>query len=479
MTLFKMSSFVQNVAKIITGDIVVKIIGFLAIAVIARLYPPEDFGILELAVSIQLIALTFSSMKYEQAIPLPEKDEDAISLLSLSLLILLIFTIATCIITYIVYRYWQDNEIVKKMGVLIFFIPGLILFRGIRDDVSFWFTRKKRFGRSAISDIGNKIGEISGKIILFGLGVTGLFLGNIIGIILSILIYLVYIYSLDREIIKRITYSGMREKIKEYKKFPIFLLPSHLFKMVSERLPAIILTPFFGFTIVGFYAMSFKLFNEPMSILSKSIANVFYQEASVKHARDDNLGNLVGAVFEKLVVLMLLPITFLAIGGDVLFSVFLGKNWIVAGQYTQILAPMMFFRFISTPIAMVLNVLGKQDLDMIFNGVFLVFCIAALSIGIIINDIILTLSLFSFANSVMYVVLIILILKLCKLSFVSIMKNINHYVLFSVPFIIVFIYLKKVLELNNLLYITVCSCLGVLYYVIVFMGYKKSGKSLL
>lgn len=479
MKIYLKNSFVQNVAKIITGDIVVKIIGFFAIAVIARLYPPEDFGILELAVSIQLIALTFSSMKYEQAIPLPEKDEDAVNLLSLSLLILFIFTIATFVITCIVYHYWNNNEIVKKTGVLIFFIPGLILFRGVRDDVNFWFTRKKRFGRSALSDIGNKIGEISGKIILFGLGVYGLFLGNIFGIIFSVLVYVFYMYKMDGEVIRKIKIRVMREKLTEYKKFPIFLLPSHLFKMVSERLPAIILTPFFGFTIVGYYAMSFKLFNEPMSILSKSIANVFYQEASVKHAKNDNLSNLVKEVFEKLVVLMLLPITFLAVGGDVLFSVFLGKNWIVAGQYTQILAPMMFFRFISTPIAMVLNVLGKQDIDMIFNGVFLLFCIAALSVGIIINDIILTLSLFSFANSMMYIVLIVLILKLCKLSIVTIIKNIFYYILLSVPFIIVFIYFKKVLELNNLIYITVCVCLGMLYYFIVLFSYNKKGKSLL
>lgn len=471
-------SFIKNVLKIITGDLIVKIIGFLSIAVIARLYSPQDFGVLELAISIQLIALTFSSLKYDQAILLPKKDTEAFNLLILSLIILLMFSTLSFIACFAIDVFTCHNGSHMQMGTLLYFIPLLILLRGVKDSASFWFSRKKRFGRTALSEVFNKLGEVVLKICLSSIGVYGLFIGNAGGLAASIIVLAYFVFRMDFPLLKIDTFGSFKKLVLSYRNFPLYLLPSHFFKMMSERLPAIVLTPFFSFEIVGYYALSFKLFNEPMSILGKSIANVFYQEASKRHAEDKPIKELIEQVLEKLIVLSFVPICFLAIGGELFFAVFLGENWIEAGYYTQLLAPMMFFRFISTPLAYILTIIGKQHLDMIFSVVLFTISLSSLIGGSIIHNISLTLGLFSIASSFVFIVLIIIIIKTCSISIINIIKKITTQLLIGSPFIFLLCIYKCYITNRYIFFITSAITIA-LYYLVVFLYYYKKGETVL
>ncbi len=470
------TAFVKNVFKIITGDLIVKIIGFLSIAIIARLYTPNDFGILELIVSIQLIALTFSSFKYEQAILLPKKDDDALNLLLLSLCILLLFVAFALLACFIIEQFAYRIEIVSQIGKLIYFIPLLILLRGFKDNVTFWFSRKKRFGRAALSDIINKLGEVSLKIFLSFIGIYGLFLGNAGGLLFSILVLAFFMWKMDKYSLPNFSMRVFKNNIIKYKKFPLFLLPSHFFKMMSERLPALVLSPFFGFEIVGFYALSFKLFNEPMSILGKSIGNVFYQEASKRYAENKSITSLAEQVIEKLFVLSFLPIGFLAIGGEILFIVFLGENWKEAGYYTQLLAPMMLFRFILTPVSYILNIIGKQHLDMIFSLILFISSLCSLLVGSINKNISVTLLLFSIVNSVLFFFLIVIIVRLVNLSSITLLRKIIPHFLLAIPFLLAF-YLIKWIAMARYIYILACMLIGIIYYSLTLLYYQRKGEA--
>ena len=474
----KQNDFIRNIAKTITGGLLVKLIGFLSIAIIARLYSPEEFGILEFAVSIQLIAITFTSFKYDQAIIVAKEEESAINLFALSMVILTIISIIIVIITFFVHKYIIEFESILELGNLIYFIPFFILLRGFRDNLNSWSLRKKRFGRSVFADIINKLGEVIFKIILSGLGIVGLFLGTTVGLFSTCIILLYFMLKIDIKSFQNISFSQMKANFIKYKNFPMFLMPSHLFRMVSDRLPALILNPFFGFEIVGYYSISYKLFNEPLAILGKSIGDVFYQETSKRHIEQRNIKNLVYQVFEKLFIMSFLPILILTISGKLLISVFLGDSWDLAGYYTQILAPMIFFRLISNTTSSIFNVFAKQYLDMIFNALLLTCGLTSLIIGGILNSASLGLTFLSASHSVVYLLSIITILSICKISFLKLLKNLFIPFILAIVAIVIYLLLIKFIINNNILQILLCVIISGLYYltILFFQTIRKKIK---
>lgn len=473
--MIRLTPFLKNVVKVFSGDLIVKIIGFLSIAVIARLYSPEDFGALELAISIQLIAVTFASLKYEQAIPLPESDKEAFNLFSFSFILLIVFCLLSLIGTFIIFCYKEHFEVLAKLGNLLYFIPPLIFLRGSREIITYWFIRKKRFGRSAIAEIGNKIGEVAGKIGFFWIGVYGLFLGNIVGLLTALMVLFVFTLQMDKQLFVAIKKRTMGQMHRKYKKFSMFLLPSFLFWMIAERLPAIILVPMFGLTAVGFYGISFKMINEPLNILGKSIAYVLYQESSDRFNMNQDIDLLFIKVVEKLFVALFLPICFLLTSSDILFKVVLGEQWINAGRYTQILAPMMFFRFLVMPIPVILKVREKTHFEMFFNFLLLVVCTCSLVSGFFVKNIEITLGIYSFSLSILYMFWFILIIIFLNISYKNIFKKIYIELFLTIPCIVFFVVVKLLLGNYDYLYLFVCGIVFSIYYLCIFYIYKKRG----
>ncbi|MBO7465208.1 MAG: oligosaccharide flippase family protein, partial [Bacteroidales bacterium] len=68
---------IKNTSKLLTANIAAQIIGLVAYPVLTRLYLPDDFGILNLFMTIGGIATIFATAEYQNAILLPKSDKDA------------------------------------------------------------------------------------------------------------------------------------------------------------------------------------------------------------------------------------------------------------------------------------------------------------------------------------------------------------------------------------------------------------------
>ena len=91
------SSGVRNFAKLLSANVVAQVIGLVVYPILTRLYAPEDFGLLNLFLSIGGVLVVVSTAEYYNAIVLPEEEKDATSLTYVSLLILIITTLLTAI----------------------------------------------------------------------------------------------------------------------------------------------------------------------------------------------------------------------------------------------------------------------------------------------------------------------------------------------------------------------------------------------
>ena len=77
------SEFTRNVLTLMTGTTIAQAIPIAISPILTRLYTPKDFGVLALFVAITSIFGSIANGRYELAIMLPKKDEDAVNILAL------------------------------------------------------------------------------------------------------------------------------------------------------------------------------------------------------------------------------------------------------------------------------------------------------------------------------------------------------------------------------------------------------------
>jgi len=468
------NSLVKNILKIFTGAVISRIIGVISLAILARLYEPKDFGVVELALSTVSIALAFASLRYEQAVVVSPGDTDAFNIYAFTIIWLCVVCSIMLAGIYVGLNYFNLPTL-QGMGSVAYAIPVLLLIRGVKEYTSHWFIRKKRFARLAFADVITRLIEVSLKILLFSFSAWGLMLGNIGGFLAGSITLYFFIFRMDLGMFNCLSRARIKRNIKKYKNFPLYQFPSQLFKIITERIPALLFAPLFGFAVVGFYSLGYKLVNEPMSILGQSIGNVYYQEASSRYAKHSKLQNFLEEVFEKLLVISFVPIIFLSLKGQSLFALFLGNNWRIAGFYTECIAPMIFFRFIAIPLGYTLNVIGKQRIEMIFNFFILIFSMISISFGAYYKSVTYALVLLSVSASVIYAIMIITIFVECGISPAKVIRRIDYIIVFALPVIAGFIILRLV-HLRDTVSIAIGLVLCASYYIAVMIYYIRSGK---
>ena len=90
------SSGVRNFTKLLSANVVAQVIGLVVYPILTRIYAPEDFGLLNLFLSIGGILVILSTAEYYNAIVLPEKKEDGLSVVSLCASMLLLTVGSGC-----------------------------------------------------------------------------------------------------------------------------------------------------------------------------------------------------------------------------------------------------------------------------------------------------------------------------------------------------------------------------------------------
>ena len=93
------SSGVRNFAKLFSANVVAQAIGLLVYPILTRIYSPEDFGLLNLFLSIGNVLVILSTMEYYNAIVLPSEDKVLLTALFQKLMKLLTKYLSKSMIT--------------------------------------------------------------------------------------------------------------------------------------------------------------------------------------------------------------------------------------------------------------------------------------------------------------------------------------------------------------------------------------------
>ncbi|MGB9898195.1 lipopolysaccharide biosynthesis protein, partial [Thermanaerothrix sp.] len=329
--------------------------------VLTRLYSPEDFGVLAVYSSILGILSVVASWRYELAIPLPEKDEDAINLLALSLGIVVLMSLLVS------FGLWHlSDQIVRwaKVPALrpyVWLLPIGLLLVGSYQVFNYWAVRKHAFSSIARTKLyqgfGTAFSQIGGGFLTSG--PLGLIIGQIVGQCAGI-ITLVKLYR-NHENSLEFDFAKCTNLAKRYRRFPMLSTWPAFVNAVGTQLPVIALSAAHGTQVTGWFSLAIKVFAFPLSIISVSTSQVLMGQAATYKRLPRELQLLFWKVIRQqcllgLPLLLLIPIN------PVIFPLIFGQEWRTSGIYAAIWLPSLVATFIATPTGAFLDVLERQDI---------------------------------------------------------------------------------------------------------------------
>jgi O-antigen/teichoic acid export membrane protein len=205
----------------------------------------------------------------------------------------------------------------------------------------------------------------------------------------------------------------IRRVASEYRKFPLFTLPRNFLSTLSRNLPTFLLATWYSPAVLGLFFLGFRVFSGPMSIISNSMSNVFYQRASRDYIACRPIFSLIIKLYIRLFLLALPPSILLFTFAEQIFVAVFGESWSEAGRYLKYILPWLVINFTTSPSHHVLNVVNKQEIFLIYDLIILGLRYGAFVFGAAwFTDPAYTLGLYSFVGLLGYIALAAVILFL-------------------------------------------------------------------
>lgn len=461
-------SFSGNVLKLVAGTTLAQALGILISPIITRLFAPEAYGISALFSSITGIIGVIVCLRYELAIMLPQTNEEAANVLAVSLCSVILITILSTLIVICggdnILRFIKAPELKNYLWL----IPVAVFFSGVFAALNYWNSRTRHFGRLSVVQI---ISSITTQATKLTAGVAGFVSGGVLigtgmlGGMVSAGALGGYIWRDDKMLfVRHVRWRGIAAEFIRFRKFPIIDIWGGLLNSISWQLPALMLSSFFSLSVVGFYALGLTVVKTPLSIISGALSQVFYQKVcDEKNVKGSN-GKLIENLMDKLMFIGILPTMVLAMVGEELFAVVFSERWVEAGRYTQILAPWIFFWFISSPLSTLFSVYERQGAALSVHSVIFLTRLISLYIGGIYQNIYLALGLFSVTGIAAYAFVAAWNIRLARANGRRILFTFFKYSLYSLPVFLCLFLLKYTFQFGPVAILSSAFTMGVLYF---------------
>lgn len=374
------SGFARSVAVIAGGTIGGQGIILLSAPLLTRLYSPEEMGVLAAYMSLLTMALSFASLRYEMAIPLPSDDQSAVDLIALCFLVLLANS-AVLLVPAIVFAEGVAGRLnAIQLRPYVWLLPAGLLAAGIYQILNCYAVRQRAYHLIARTKLSQSTAQVSAQIGLglLGAGPVGLLVGDVVGRAGGSGTFISLLFKRGRSRLGKVTAHGVRRVAVRYRQFPILSSGSSLMNTAGMQLPPLLLAMYYGPAEAGLFALSQRTVGLPMRLVGQSIAQVYLGEASQIIRKDpDRLASLFGRASRRLLIIGTPPVIGAAVAGPWLFARLFGAEWAETGAYVQALVPAFIAQFVISPLSQTAIVMERQDVQMIADAIRMLLVLGA------------------------------------------------------------------------------------------------------
>ena len=350
------SKFNLNVLTLVSGTTLAQAVPIVISPILTRIYSPKEFGALILFITIVSIFSTVASLRYEKTIVQTVDDEDAISLVGISILVTIVVSAVLFIFINLFYTQIQELLGNNEISVLKYWVPLTVLIMGFYNSLYEWHVRKKKFTFCARIGMSKGAvtagGQIGFSAITFS---SGLIFGYLMGIIVAFLLLLKSFINSKNFLILIFNKKRLLKNIKKYKKFPQYSSWGVFVDSLSSHMPTFVIAALNNINVVGIFGLTIRVLNLPASLISQALSTVLYQKVAKLHNDDpDKIKILIIKIFLILSFTMIPFIGFIWFFGEDLFAFIFGEAWREAGVMASILVFKVAINFVVSPLSIVL-----------------------------------------------------------------------------------------------------------------------------
>lgn len=376
--------------------------------VLTRLFSEEAFGVFMLFSSTILLLKPLISWQLELAIVVPKTTQKAINILVSLMGILLLNSLTILLLLLLFNEFITSFFNLKNLSYFLYFIPIATFFYGVSMGLEYWNNRNETFKAIASAQL---VKSSSTSLAQITTGLTlksvGLIPGYLLGLLFQVAILVKSSYTSVKDNIHHVSLSEMKQTLKKYRDIPLYNTLINFSNTLSNELPILVISNFFGINATGIFGLASKISKAPTGIIQNAVSQVFFSKASRIIHEEGNLKSFV------LKTLKGLAITGIAVCSSLVlisffFEYIFGEDWKAIGLYTRILVPWLFFMFLCSPITPLITILNKQKILLFFDISLLIFRFLGLYIGFkFYNDLTISVILFSLIGAVFNIVMIL------------------------------------------------------------------------
>lgn len=374
------TEFSKNVLTLMTGTSLAQAIPIAMSPILTRLYSPDDFGVFASYSAILAIISSVSTARYELAIMIPDKEEAALAIVKIGFFIALALSLTSFWVIHFFHSTILkalDNE---ALGPWLYVLPIGILLTGTYQVLNYWVNRQKGFRPLALSRVSQS-GSNAGVSVGAGwleFGVGGLVFGGLFGRFSACLMllrrFLIDLKSMNLSVSRELIW----QQLKDHRKFPLYDVPTVLTNLTANQAPNILLSTLFGPAFSGFYYLTQRILQVPITLISTSVLDVFKEEAARNYRKQGEAKQVYLKTLKSLSLMAIIPSILLFIFAVPLFRFVFGDEWSVAGEFAQILIPALAFRFVANPLSFMLYIAEFQRVNLFLMVLLLASILSSL-----------------------------------------------------------------------------------------------------
>ena len=347
-------TYVRQVGVLLFGNVAAQLVNLGSYPVLTRLYSPAEFGGFALFLTAVGILGPVACARFD----LPVQSSKDWQLAAVFRQALRMNVIVSVLATLLAGAY---GLVTHKMGVDLAVLVGVGVFlSGYTLAALALLVRLERYRLYSRSLLLRSLATAAGQIGLWFLlpGALALILGFCFGsAVQSVSLW----RSLRHVEWRRSTARHRRAIAARYRRQVMTDVPSTLVAGVVLNIMNVLLLALYSRAEVGYYSLAFRVAVLPLSLISGSLSEVFFQKASASFRAAGTFWNELRfnvLVSASLAIFIFGPLALLA---RPLFGFAFGRGWLPAADLLILLLPMLIVRFVSLTIQTAPLVVGRAN----------------------------------------------------------------------------------------------------------------------
>lgn len=360
---FGANSFLRHAAVLTGGTMLGRAIAVLAMPVLTRIYSPDDFSVLASYSAILGILAVIACLRLEIAIPMPEKEDQALDLLTLSLIGTVLVALATLLVLMVAIDPILAALTAVDTALVLWLVPLGVLLVGSYQAFQFWATRHKRFTDVARTRVGQAavgVGTMLGLGAL-SVGPIGLTVGHMLMNGAGALGLAWRALRNSPDLPRRISLSRARRTLSAYRRFPIWSMPEALANVAGLQVPILIIAATAPPGEAGHLMVAMQVMLLPMALVGTSIGQVYLSRAPEEH-RNGRLGPFTLSIVRRLALVGALPIAAVGLSAPWTMEIVFGPGWGRSGEIAAMMVPWIILQFMASPISMIMWITSSSKI---------------------------------------------------------------------------------------------------------------------